>query len=93
MKESNLEDPIKVVLKSIVDITFTLVKSLKAEGKVSEANQLILWVAECLHGILVRKLKLYQIRPFTPATVRARYNAQRAKANTKVGSKRKFQGK
>ena len=89
MKVLNLEDPIKVVLKSIVGITFTLVKSLKAAGKVSEANQLILWVAECLHGILVRKLKLYQIRPFTSETVVSRYNAHRAKANAKVGRKRK----
>ena len=91
MNPDNLEDPIRVILKSIVDITFGLVRSLREEGRKAEAQQLILWVAECLHGILVRKLKFYQIRPFTPALVRARYNAKRDKAGTKIERKRKFE--
>ena len=93
MSEIDLEDPVRITLKSIVDITYILVKSLKAAGKVSETNQVIVWVAECLHGILVKKLKLYQIRPFTPETVRLRYNAQRAKAYAKPCSRNRFQSK
>ena len=93
MSKIDLEDPIRLTLKSIVDLTYILVKSLKAAGKVSEANQLIVWVAECLHGILIQKLKLYQFRPFTPESVRIRYNAQRAKAFAKYNSRNRCQSK
>ena len=33
MNPDNLEDPIRVILKSIVDITFDLVRSFREEGK------------------------------------------------------------
>ena len=42
MNPDNLEDPIRVILKSIVNITFDLVRSFREEGKKAEAQQLIL---------------------------------------------------
>ena len=89
----DLKDPIRITLRSIVEITYILVKALKAAGKVSEANQIIVWVAECLHGILVKKLMFYQLKPFTPEVVRNRYNAQRAKAFAKYCSRNRCQSK
>ena len=83
MSKPNLEDsldPVRVVLKNIVDITFSIVTNLKEQGKQAEANLLILWVAECLHGILIRKLRFYQLEPFTPMIVKGRYNALNCKA-------------
>lgn len=90
MYSNSLEDPIRSVLQKIVDITFSLVSTLRKEGKIEEANQLILWVSECLHCILVRKLKFYQTRPFTPMFVRQRYAALKARASVKVARKRGY---
>ena len=88
MSQTNLEDPVRETLRNIVDITLDLVNSLHSEGKKAQATELIVWVAECLHGILVQKLRFYQVRPFTPGLVRDRYNAQKAKAGTRVRIKK-----
>ena len=69
-----------------------MVKFLRREGRKKEAKQLILYVATCLHNILIRKQKHYITNPFTPEWVRARYYAKRTKANHKQGVKRKSQG-
>ena len=92
MKEENLNDPIKLTLNNIIELTSSMVKSLKRVGRQEEAKQLILYVATCLHNILIRKQKYYQTNTFSPEWVRARYYAKRAKATHKQGVKRKSQG-
>ena len=92
MKEENLNDPIKLTLNNIIELTSAMVKSLKRVGRQEEAKQLILYVATCLHNILIRKQKHYQINPFSPEWVRARHYAKKAKATHKQGVKRKSQG-
>ena len=66
MKEVNLEDPIKLTLNNIIELTSSMVKFLRREGRKKEAKQLILYVATCLHNILIRKQEHYQTNPFTP---------------------------
>ena len=92
MREVNLEDPIKLTLNNIIELTSSMVKFLRREGRKKEAKQLILYVVTCLHNILIRKQKHYITNPFTPEWVRARYYAKRIKANHKQGVKRKSQG-
>ena len=92
MGETDLNDPIKLTLKNIIELTSPMVKSLKRQGRKEEANQLILYVATCLHNILIRKQELYQTNPFTPEWVRARYYAKRTKATHKQSVKRRSQG-
>ena len=94
MRETNLNDPIKLTLKNIIELTSSMVKSLKKEGRREETNQLILYVATCLYNVLIRKQEHYQTNPFTPEWVRARYYAQRTKAINKqrVKIKRRSQG-
>ena len=92
MREVNLEDPIKLTLNNIIELTSSMVKFLRREGRKKEAKQLILYVATCLHNILIRKQEHYITNPFTPEWVRARYYAKRTKANHKQGVKRKSQG-
>ena len=92
MKEENLNDPIKLTLNNIIELTSSMVKSLRRVGRQEEAKQLILYVATCLHNILIRKQKHYQTNTFSPEWVRARYYAKRAKATHKQGVKRKSQG-
>ena len=92
MKEVNLDDPIKLTLKNIIELTSSMVKFLRRAGRKEEAKQLILYVATCLHNILIRKQEHYQTNPFSPEWVRARYYAKRAKATHKQGVKRKSQG-
>ena len=92
MREVNLEDPIKLTLNNIIELTSSMVKFLRREGRKKEAKQLILYVATCLHNILIRKQEHYQTNPFTPEWVRARYYAKKAKATHKQGVKRKSQG-
>ena len=91
MREVNLDDPIKLTLNNIIELT-SIVKFLRRTGRKEEAKQLILYVATCLHNILIRKQLHYQTNPFSPEWVRARYYAKRAKANHKQGIKRKSQG-
>ena len=92
MREVNLEDPIKLTLNNIIELTSSMVKFLGREGRKKEAKQLILYVATCLHNILIRKQEHYITNPFTPEWVRVRYYAKRTKANHKQGVKRKSQG-
>ena len=92
MKEENLNDPIKLTLNNIIELTSSMVKSLKRVGRQEEAKQLILYVATCLQNILIRKQKHYQTNHFSPKWVRARYYAKKAKATHKQGVKRKSQG-
>ena len=92
MREVNLEDPIKLTLKNIIELTSSMVKFLRREGRKKEAKQLILYVATCLHNILIKKQEHYITSPFTPEWVRARYYAKRTKANHNHGVKRKSQG-
>ena len=91
MREVNLEDPIKPTLNNIIELTSSMVKFLRREGRKKEAKQLILYVATCLHNILIRKQEYYQTNPFTSEWVRARYYAKRAKTTHKQGVKRKSQ--
>ena len=92
MTEVNLDDPIKLTLNNIIELTSSIVKSLRRTGRKEEAKQLILYVATCLHNILIRKQLHYQTNPFSPEWVGARYYAKRAKATHKQGIKRKSQG-
>ena len=92
MREVNLEDPIKLTLNNIIELTSSMEKFLRREGRKKEAKQLILYVATCLHNILIRKQEHYITNPFTPEWVRARYYVKRTKANHKQGVKRKSQG-
>ena len=88
MTEINLDDPIKFTLKNIIELTSSMVKFLRRAGRKEEAKQLILYVATCLHNILIRKQEHYQTNPCTPEWVRARYNAKRSKATHKQSIKR-----
>ena len=94
MREVDLEDPIKLTLKNIIELTSSMVKSLKKEGRKEKANQLILYVATCLHNVLIKKQDHYRTNPFTPEWVKARYYAQRAKTASKQRNqnKRRSQG-
>ena len=92
MKETNLNDPIELTLRNIIELTSSLVKFLKRTGIGEEANQLILYITTCLYNILMRKQEHYQTNPFTPEWVRARYYAKRTKATHKQSIKRIRQG-
>ena len=63
MREVNLEDPIKLTLKNIIELTSSMVKFFRREGRKKEAKQLILYVATCLHNILIRKQEHYITNP------------------------------
>ena len=94
MRETNLNDAIKFTLRNIIELTSSMVKSLKKQSRREEVNQLILYAATCLYNVLIRKQEHYQTNPFTPEWVRARYYAQRTKATNKqrVKIKRRSQG-
>ena len=92
MGETDLNDPIKLTLKNIIELTSSMVKSLKKQDRKEEASQLILYVATCLYNILIRKQEHYQTNPFTSEWVRARYYAKRTKATHKQSVKRRSQG-
>ena len=83
-----MDDPIKLTLNNIIELTSSIVKFLRRAGRKEEAKQLILYVATCLHNILIRKQEHYQPNPFTPEWVRARYYTKRTKATHKQGVKR-----
>ena len=63
MREVNLEDPIKLTLNNIIELTSSMVKFLRRAGRKEEAKQLILYVATCLYNILIRKQEHYQTNP------------------------------
>ena len=92
MGETDLNDSIKLTLKNSIELTSSMVKSLKRQDRKEEANQLILYVATCLYNILIIKQEHYQTNPFTPEWVRARYYAKRTKATHKQSVKRRSQG-
>ena len=92
MRKINLNDHIKFTLKNIIELTSSMVKFLRRAGRKEEAKQLILYVATCLHNILIRKQEQYQTNPFTTEWVRARYYAKRTKATHKQSVKRRSQG-
>ena len=92
MRETNLDDPVKLTLRNIIVLTSSMVKSLRRVGRKAEAKQLILYVATCLYNILIKKQEYYQTNPFTPEWVRARYYAKRTKATHKQRVKRRSQG-
>ena len=92
MRETNFDDPVKLSLKNIIELTSSMVKSLRRVGRKAEAKQLILYVATCLYNILIRKQEHYQTNPFTPEWVKARYYAKRTKATHKQRVKKRSQG-
>ena len=92
MREISLDDPVKLTLRNIIELTSSMVKFLRRADRKSEAKQLILYVATCLYNILIRKQEHYQTNPFTPEWVRARYYAKRTKATHKQRVKRRSQG-
>ena len=62
----NATDPVRETLKNILDLTGDLVKQLREAGDDQQARSIIVWVATCLHIILVKKQRLYKQNPFFP---------------------------
>ena len=62
----NVTDPVRETLKNILDLTGDLVKQLREAGDDQQARSIIVWVATCLHIILVKKQRLYKQNPFPP---------------------------
>ena len=62
----NVTDPVRETLKNILDLTGDLVKQLREAGDDQQARSIIVWVATCLHIILVKKQRLYEKNPFSP---------------------------
>ena len=63
----NVTDPVRETLKNILDLTGDLVKQLREAGDDQQARSIIVWVATCLHIILVKKSKGFTKRiPFPP---------------------------
>ena len=83
----NVTDPVRESLKNILDLTGDLVKQLREAGEDQQAKSIILWVATCLHIILVKKQRLYKQNPFSPTIVRKRYYEAKHKAETRVRNK------
>ena len=83
----NVIDPVRETLKSILDLTGDLVRQLREAGEEQQARSIIVWVATCLHIILVKKQKLYQQNPFSPETVRIHYYEAKYKAESRVRDK------
>ena len=53
----NVIDPVRETLKSILDLAGDLVKQLREAGEDQQARSIIVWVATCLHIILVEEAK------------------------------------
>ena len=83
----NVTDPVRETLKNILHLTGDLVKQLREAGEDQQARSIIVWVATCLHIILVKKQRLYKQNPFSPAIVRKRYYKGKYKAETRVRDK------
>ena len=62
----NVTDPVRETLKNILDLTGDLVKQLREAGDDQQARSIIVWVATCLHIILVKKTKALQTESFFP---------------------------
>ena len=80
-------DPVRKTLKNILDLTGTLVRQLREVGEGKQAKSLIVWVATCLHIILIKKQRLYEQNPFSPETVRIHYYEAKYKAESRVRDK------
>ena len=83
----NVIDPVRETLKSILNLTGDLVKQLREAGEDQQARSIIVWVATCLHIILVKKQRLYKQNPFSPEIVRIHYYEAKYKAETRVRDK------
>ena len=83
----NVIDPVRETLKSILDLTGDLVKQLREAGEDQQARSIIVWVATCLHIVLVKKQRLYKQNPFSPEIVRIHYYEAKYKAETRVRGK------
>ena len=83
----NVTDPVRETLKNILDLTGDLVKQLREAGEDQQARSIIVWVATCLHIILVKKQRLYKQNPFSPTIVRKHYYEAKYKAETRVRDK------
>ena len=83
----NVIDPVRETLKSILDLTGDLVKQLREAGEDQQARSIIVWVATCLHIILVKKQRLYKKNPFSPEIVKIHYYEAKYKAETRVRGK------
>ena len=83
----NVIDPLRKTLKNILDLTGTLVRQLREAGEDQQARSIIVWIATCLHIILVKKQRLYEQNPFSPETVRIHYYEAKYKAESRVRDK------
>ena len=85
----NVIDPVRETLKNILDLTGDLVRQLREAGEEQQVRSIIVWVATCLHIVLVKKQRLYKQNPFSPEKVRKHYYEAKHKAETRVRSKLK----
>ena len=83
----NVIDPVRETLKNILDLTGDLVRQLREAGENQQARSIIVWVATCLHIVLVKKQRLYKQNPFSPEIVRIHYYEAKYKAETRVRGK------
>ena len=83
----NVIDPVRETLKNILDLTGDLVRQLREAGRDQQARSIIVWVATCLHIVLVKKQRLYEQNPFSPEIVRMHYYEAKYKAETRVRNK------
>ena len=83
----NVIDPVRETLKNILDLTGDLVRQLREAGEDQQARSIIVWVATCLHIILVKKQRFYKQNPFSPEIVRMHYYEAKYKAKTRVSDK------
>ena len=83
----NVIDPVRETLKSILDLTGDLVRQLREAGEDQKARSIIVWVATCLHIVLVKKQRLYRQNPFSPEVVRKHYYEAKYKAEIRVRGK------
>ena len=90
--EEEIVDPIREILRKILDLTASMVAFYKENGLNEKALELILWVTTCLHAIIVEKKRIYIERAFTPEEVKMKYYATktRALAKYRIGERSKF---
>ena len=80
----NVIDPVRETLKNILHLTGNLVGQLREAGEDQQARSLIVWVATCLHIVLVKKQRLYKQNPFSPEIVRMHYYEAKLKPESGV---------
>ena len=79
MYSRQTEDPIRIQIRKIVDLTYLIFRHYKNLNQKGRAYNLILWVVSALQAVVEQKQRLYIVKPFTPEKVRLAY--VRAKAN------------